>query len=34
MDADKDDTVTADELSAYEQAKDVPTKPKTSNSNP
>ncbi len=30
MDADKDSIVTADELSAYEQAKDAPTKPKTS----
>jgi hypothetical protein len=27
MDADKDGTVTAAELSAYEQAKDAPTKP-------
>jgi hypothetical protein len=34
MDANKDGIVTADELSAYEQAKDAPTKPKTSTVTP
>lgn len=34
MDANKDGVVTADELSAYEQGKDAPAKPKTSNSSP
>lgn len=33
-DANKDGVVTADELSAYEQGKDAPAKPKTSNSSP
>ena len=34
MDANKDGIVTADELSAYEQGKDAPAKPKTSNASP